>query len=181
MRDSTSSSGATPLTRHRLEVLPNSPWDILWAGLWSPHPGAPPSVSLCSQRITGHSCRPRCHGPGRRGQNLCPFPWVQLRAPAWPVWPPRSPHPHPPRAEGGYHPELPVVQRPGTDIVVKHVSHLVETLVCDGHPSSRQLLLAQAGGRGRSGLGSRAARPWPQRLQAPRLLNGSVELLDLVP
>lgn len=116
---------------------------------------------------------------------MSPFPWAQLGAPAWPVSPP------PPPAEGGYHPELPIVQCPGADIVVKHVSHLVETLVCDGHPSSRQLLLAQAGGRGpvRAGESGGMSRhphapmtpPYPPRPQAPRLLNGSVELLDLVP
>lgn len=74
------------------------------------------------------------------------------------------------------------MQGPGADVLIKHVSHLVETLVCDGHPSSRQLLLAQAGGMGQvRDRGSGGMCPLPQHTQVPCLRNGSVELLYLVP
>lgn len=75
------------------------------------------------------------------------------------------------------------MQRAGPDIVIEHVSHLVEPLVCDGHPGSRQLLLAQAGGTGRVRGGEPGRRPplSSARRASPNLLDGGVEFLDLVP
>lgn len=74
------------------------------------------------------------------------------------------------------------MQRAGPDIIIKHVSHLVETLVCDGHPGSWQLLLAPAGGRGKVRRWESGGRALAQGPQVPiYLLNGSVQLLDLVP
>lgn len=44
---------------------------------------------------------------------------------------------------GGYNPELPVLKRAGLHVVVE-LLHVVEVVVSDGSPGSRQLFLVRA-------------------------------------
>lgn len=63
------------------------------------------------------------------------------------------------------------MQRTGSDVVIKHISHLVKPLVCDGYPCSGQLLLAQAEGRaGVRSWGSGGMVPGPSTRLDPAYL-----------
>lgn len=67
-----SSRGPTPVMSLRVEVLSNCPWNFLRAGLWSPHPGAPPQFPSAPSPSLGKAAGQRAKGMEAGGRTRAP-------------------------------------------------------------------------------------------------------------